>query len=306
MALAAPGNVLSVKVMTVEPAPRVLTIPAPEALLLHHAYGTNGIITEVELALAPAHQWIERLDVFDDFADALNYANACVRSPGLVKRQVALLATPIADYFSHLNDRYRAGQHAVISLIAEESEGLCASLLTRHRGSNAIRQASEEARTRNSSLMEYCWNHTTLHALKVDNTLTYLQTAFDPLRYPQQILQMEQHFAGEVMSHIEFLRDIEGNLTASGLQLVRYTTPERLNAIMQIFRDNDVKINNPHVLQVEDGKQGVIRPDVVAVKQSLDPAGLLNPGKLRGWALRDQLELDGNPLTRATRESPTT
>ncbi|MEK5760949.1 hypothetical protein, partial [Acinetobacter variabilis] len=81
------------------------------------------------------------------------------------------------------------------------------------------------------------------------------------------------------MSHIEFLRDIEGNLTASGLQLVRYTTPERLNAIMQIFRDNDVKINNPHVLQVEDGKQGVIRPDVVAVKQSLDPAGLLNPGK---------------------------
>ncbi|RCI96384.1 FAD-binding oxidoreductase, partial [Klebsiella pneumoniae] len=102
--LAAPGNVLSVKVMTVEPVPRVLTVPAPEALLLHHAYGTNGIILEVELALAPAHQWIERLDVFDDFADALNYANACVRSPGLVKRQVALLATPIADYFSHLND----------------------------------------------------------------------------------------------------------------------------------------------------------------------------------------------------------
>ncbi|MCS5946789.1 hypothetical protein LNP25_26295 [Klebsiella variicola subsp. variicola] len=31
------------------------------------------------------------------------------------------------------------------------------------------------------------------------------------------------------------------------------------------------------MLQVEDGKQGVIRPDVVAVKQSLDPAGLLNP-----------------------------
>ncbi len=43
-ALAAPGNVLSVKVMTVEPVPRVLTVPAPEALLLHHAYGTNGII----------------------------------------------------------------------------------------------------------------------------------------------------------------------------------------------------------------------------------------------------------------------
>ena len=30
----------------------MLTVPAPEALLLHRAYGTNGIILEVELALA--------------------------------------------------------------------------------------------------------------------------------------------------------------------------------------------------------------------------------------------------------------
>ena len=241
-----------------------------------------------------------------EYAGGLKRAEARRRWAGQMKREIALLGAHIAEYVSHLSERYRAGEDTVISLIAEESEGLCASLLPRHRGSNAIRQTSDEARAQNASLMEYCWNHTTLHALKVDNTLTYLQTAFDPLRYPQQILQMEQHFAGEVISHIEFLRDIEGNLTASGLQLVRYTTPERLNAIMQIFRDNDVKINNPHVLQVEDGKQGVIRPDVVAVKQSLDPAGLLNPGKLRGWALRDQLELDSNPLARATRESPAT
>ncbi|MEQ4939857.1 hypothetical protein ABN098_23780, partial [Proteus terrae] len=33
---------------------------------------------------------------------------------------------------------------------------------------------------------------------------------------------------------------------------------------------------------------------------------LLNPGKLRGWALRDQLELNSNPLALATRETPTT
>ena len=144
--------------------------------------------------------------------------------------------------------------------------------------------------------MEYCWNHTTLHVLKIDNTLTYLQTAFNYQRFAEQILQMEQRFAGEVMSHIEFLRDNDGNITASGLQLVRYSTEERLNEIMQIFRDNDIKINNPHVLQVEDGKQGIIRPDVVAVKKYIDPDGLLNPGKLRGWALRDQLVLDNNPL----------
>ena len=294
--LGAPGNVLSVKVMTMEAEPRILTVPAPQALLLHHAYGSNGIVLEVELALAPVHQWIERLDVFDDFTDALDYANAFARSPGLVKRQLALFAAPIPSYFSHLNGNYQATQHAVISVIAAQSEGLCAGLLTKHRGQGAIRQTADEAREANSSLMEYCWNHTTLHALKVDSTLTYLQTAFNYSTYRQQIIAMADLFGDEVISHIEFLRDNDGNVTASGLQLVRYSTEERLNEIMQIFRDHDVKINNPHVFTIEEGKQGEIKASVVSVKNSLDPAGLLNPGKLQGWEVRDTLALQSDPL----------
>jgi FAD/FMN-containing dehydrogenase len=294
--LGAPGNVLSIKVMTMEAEPRILTVPAPQALLLHHAYGSNGIVLEVELALAPAQQWIERLEVFDDFTDALDYANAFARSPGLVKRQLALFAAPIPHYFSHINGNYRADRHAVISVIARQSEGLCATLLTRHRGQNALRQTAEAAREANSSLMEYCWNHTTLHALKVDPSLTYLQTAFNYRNYRQQIIEMAELFGDEVLSHIEFLRDNDGNITASGLQLVRYSDEARLNEIMQIFRDHDVKINNPHVFKIEEGKQGEIKAEVVSVKMNLDPAGLLNPGKLQGWEVRDTLILDSDPL----------
>ncbi|WLS77448.1 FAD-binding oxidoreductase [Erwinia pyri] len=294
--LGAPGNVLSVKVMTMEAEPRILTVPAPQALLLHHAYGSNGIVLEVELALAPAQQWIERLEVFDDFTDALDYANAFARSPGLVKRQLALFAAPIPHYFSHINGNYRADQHAVISVIARQSEGLCATLLTRHRGQNALRQTAEAAREANASLMEYCWNHTTLHALKVDPSLTYLQTAFNDRNYRQQIIEMAELFGDEVLSHIEFLRDNDGNITASGLQLVRYSDEARLNEIMQIFRDRDVKINNPHVFKIEEGKQGEIKAEVVSVKMNLDPGGLLNPGKLQGWEVRDTLILDSDPL----------
>ncbi len=293
--LAAPGNVLSIKVMTMEAEPRVLTIPAPQALLLHHAYGSNGIILEIELALAPVHTWVERLDVFDDFADALNYANALARSPGLVKRQLALFAAPIPAYFTHLSGSYRSGQHAVISVMAQESDSLSNTLLAEYNGQNAIRQDATTAYAANASLMEYCWNHTTLHALKVDATLTYLQTAFEPACYPQQIADMTRLFGDEVMTHIEFLRDNDGNITASGLQLVRYSTEARLNEIMQIFRDNGVKINNPHVYQIEEGKQGMIRPEVVAVKKAFDPAGLLNPGKLYGWEVRDTLPLEDYP-----------
>ena len=41
--LAAPGNVLAVRAMTVEPEPQIIELRGPEAMLLHHTYGTNGI-----------------------------------------------------------------------------------------------------------------------------------------------------------------------------------------------------------------------------------------------------------------------
>lgn len=285
--LAAPGNILSLRLLTMEAQPRTLTLPAPEALLLHHAYGCNGIVLEITLALAPRHDWHERLDVFADFASALAFADALARSPGLVKRQVAALAAPIADYFTGLSAAAGTGAHAVISLVAAESNRLLPSLLLQHGGRNALDVREDDQHTH--SLIEYCWNHTTLQALKVDKTLTYLQVAYAPDCYFQQILQMEQRLSGEVMSHVEFLRDAQGVLSCAGLPLVRYRDEARLDQIMQIYRDHGAKINNPHVIHIEDGKQGAIRPEVVAVKSAFDPHNLLNPGKLRGWELRDSL-----------------
>jgi hypothetical protein len=39
---------------------------------------------------------------------------------------------------------------------------------------------------------------------------------------------------------------------------------------------------------VEDGGLGLVDAGQVAAKVSNDPAGLLNPGKLRGWLERNQ------------------
>ena len=48
---------------------------------------------------------------------------------------------------------------------------------------------------------------------------------------------------------------------------------------------------NPHVLTVEGGGLGVIDSDQVKAKLKFDPKGLLNPGKLQGWEIKDEFNI---------------
>ncbi|MDO5290000.1 MAG: FAD-binding oxidoreductase [Pseudomonadota bacterium] len=282
--LAAPGNILGARVMTVEPEPRCIELRGPDAMALHHVYGTNGIVLELEVALAPAVDWVECIATFDDFNRALDFAYLLGQSPGLVKKEVCFLGAPVPDHLSGLSAHLPRGCHAVLMMVAPPSEEGMRLLAAQHRGHITYRQGADEARTSSKTLLEFTWNHTTLHAMKMDKTLTYIQSGFDPSRCLEQVRELEKTLAGEVMMHLEFLRTKEGAFNCSGLQLIRYTSDERLAEIMQIYRDHGVHINNPHAYIVEDGKQNHrLDPAVMQAKARFDPQGLLNPGKLRSW-----------------------
>lgn len=285
--LGAPGNVMGLRAMTIEPDPRIIELRGAEAMHMHHLWGTNGLVLELEVALAPAHPWLETLVVFDSFNKALNFADALAHAPGIVKREVAFFASPVPDHLAQLAEHLPKGCHAVLSLVAESSEETLQELVASHGGTMSYRKTAEEVRKSNRTLMEFTWNHTTLHALKVDKTLTYLQSSFVPGQHVQQITAMEQLFAGEVLMHVEFLRGLDGRITCSALQLVRFTTEERLDEIIRMHRERGVRINNPHVFIVEDGKAGgALPPEIIEMKKRFDPQGLLNPGKLRDWPVK--------------------
>ena len=189
-------------------------------------------------------------------------------------------------------DRAVAGEQQLLGVVAPERarihlalEELHTSIPVRaqHGGQVTYRKTADEVASSHKTLLEYTWNHTTLHALKVDKGLTYIQSGFNPMHRLKQVKALEAALKGEVMMHLEFLRTKEGAFNCSGLQIIRYTTEERLNQIMQIYRDHGVQINNPHVYIVEDGKQNNLDPAVVGMKRRFDPQGLLNPGKLRSW-----------------------
>ncbi|KWT69791.1 MULTISPECIES: FAD-binding oxidoreductase [unclassified Variovorax] len=282
--LGAAGNVLGVRAMTIEAEPQVIELRGAEALRMHHLWGTNGLVLELEVGLAPAHPWLESLVVFEDFDAALAFADGLAHAPGMVKREIAFFASPVPDHLAQLAEHLPQGCHAVLSLVAESCEDPLLELIAAHGGRMSYRKTAEEVHKSNRTLMEFTWNHTTLHALKVDRNLTYLQSGFTPGQHVRQVAEMEKLFAGEVMMHLEFLRNASGLMTCSGLQLVRFTTEERLDEIIRLHREHGVHINNPHVNIVEDGKAGGSLPaEVIELKKRFDPLGLLNPGKLRDW-----------------------
>ena len=130
-------------------------------------------------------------------------------------------------------------------------------------------------------IYEFTWNHTTLQALKVDRTVTYLQCLYPADRLMESILQMRDMFPGEVIPHCEFIR-FGGRLTCSALPLVIYSTPERLAEIIALHEANGVFIANPHVYTLEDGSRHKrVDADQLGFKHDVDPYGLLNPGKMR-------------------------
>ena len=295
--VAAAGSVLAARVMSVEAEPHIVELRGAEALLFHHRWGTNGIVLELEVALAPALPWLELIATFEAFEAGLDFCIALNgHSPGIVKKELALMAAPIPEYFSVLKAHLPAGCHAALMLVAASGEDAVRELIKAHGGTVTYRKDAAEVKASKRTLIEYCWNHTTLQALKVDKELSYIQSRFDPAKQREQVLALHQALTPEVMMHLEFIRLTSGAHTCSGLQIVRFTSEERLQQVMQIYREHGATINNPHVYILEDGgklrdmdrsalsaAQLMASDPALAMKQRFDPQGLLNQGKLRSW-----------------------
>ena len=282
--LAARGNVLGVRAITVEEEPQLIELRGQQALQMHHMWGTNGLVLEIEVGMAPVHDWMECIVSFGSFDQALEFGDAVAHATGIVKKEIGFFTHPVPEYMKQLAEFLPAGCHALIVAVAPVSEAPMLELVAQYQGQVTYRKTAAEIAASNRTLLEFTWNHTTLNAFKVDKNITYLQSAFVAGQHVDQVKRMEKLLGGEVLMHTEFIRNMDGDVTCTALQLVKFTTEARLQEIMQIYRDNGVRINDPHVFIVEDGKAGGALPQaVVETKHRFDPLGLLNPGKVRAW-----------------------
>jgi FAD/FMN-containing dehydrogenase len=275
------GNLHAVRVVTMEDEPRVIELRGDDVQKVNHAYGTNGIITELEIPLGTAYPWTELIVAFPDFMTAARFGQALGDSDGIIKKLICICADPIPTYFAAFRNNIPTGSHCALLMIAEPCLEPFGELVKEHGGNICYEKSAEDA-GKGVAIAEYTWNHTTLHARSVDPSLTYLQTLFPPDKELKLLEQMYRHFGDEVMMHLEFLR-AGGNVLPAALQIVRYSTPDRLQEIIQYHEDQGAFIANPHTYILEDGGMKTINPVQLAFKKQVDPYGLLNPGKMRAW-----------------------
>lgn len=275
------GNLRALRVVTLEDQPRIIELRGDDVRKVNHAYGTNGIITELEVPLAPAYGWDEYIVNFSDFITAAKFGQALGNSDGIIKKMICVLAAPIPSYFIALQDDIPANSHCALVLVAESDRESFQSLVQEFKGEICYEKSAQEA-GKGINLIEFTWNHTTLHARAADNSLTYLQSLFlnDPKL--ELVQQMYEHFGDEVMMHLEFIK-VNGVVIPAAIQLVRFTTSDRLNEIIQYHESQGVFIANPHTYILEDGGMKTIDYDQLNFKKMVDPYGLMNPDKMRDW-----------------------
>ncbi len=281
-----PGNVIRLKVWTLEETPKVIELTGEDVQKVVHAYGTNGVVTEVEMPLTAAMDWVDALVSFDDFLDAARFADALGNQDGILVKEIGVIDAPLPhDYFLR-HRKFLARTDAVVAvMVADIGMAAFADFVARSRGARlAFRSdtASAEDKRGLPPVAELVWNHTTLRGLRVEPGITYLQVLFP---FPGQlaaIAKVRPLLGDDVVEHLEFVR-FDGRVTCFGLPVIRYTTDERLDEIVRIYEDNGCPVFNPHAYTLEEG--GMKQTDAVqlAFKRQADPKGLLNPGKMIAW-----------------------
>ena len=276
-----PGNIVCARVVTCEEEPRVIELRADAAQKINRAYGTTGIITTLEMPLAPAWPWIDLIIAFDDYFEAMQVAYQAALADGVVKKLLTPMIWPIPQHFTALRAHCPEGKSVIFAMIAEPSLESFKAILA-GRGEITYEVPHDDSPGK-EPLYEYTWNHTTLQWLKQDRTITYLQCLFPADRMIDSVREMWAMFPDEVLPHTELIR-FAGKVTCSALPIVRYTTEERLNEIIALHEKHGVFIANPHVYTLEDGtRHKSTGADQLGFKADTDPFGLLNPGKMRTY-----------------------
>ena len=277
------GAVYSATVMTVEPEPRIIELKGVDTHKAQHAYGTNGIVLELELGLTHATDWAHTAALFPSYEAALRFSVKAA-DDGLDCYLLTVVDRRFSRFYTKFGELFPPGEDAVFAMVAPAETDRFAAYAAEFGGRVSFSMSLAELHAKGLQPAYECgFNHTTLQALKAETGWTYLQVAY-PRPFDAGIVTRQmQRFGENQYMHHEIGR-LEGETQVFGLPLVRYYDREDAYRVIREYEELDgCEIYDPHVYTIEDGGMKAIDGDQLAFKRQADPFGLLNPGKTRGW-----------------------
>lgn len=279
------GNVDYVRVVTVEPEPRIIELRGTDIHLVQHAYGTNGIITRMDFSLRPAIEWRHAIALFDGYDQALNAALAA-HADGLDCYLLSVVERRFATYYRRLAPYFPNDRDALFGMVAPADLAAFEAIVAGHGGTVSLDMSLHEIEAAKlPPAWECSWNHTTLQALKVEpSSWTYSQLAY-PQTFDSSVISGQMaRLNDEVLWHHEIAK-MGGRLQVFAIPLVKWSNEDRIHSINAEFENLDgCTVFDPHVVTIEDGGMKAIDTKQIDFKKRADPFGLMNPGKTRGWS----------------------
>jgi FAD/FMN-containing dehydrogenase len=159
------GMIKSLRIMTVEEHPRILTLAGDDVSFVFHAWGTTGIILEAELKLVPAESWIDCIATFPTYGDVIGFGNAAFASD-LDIFLLSAVEKRFAPFYKRLTAYFDGSRHAMLAMVKDSDVGAFFDLAARYNGERSMAVSEDESAASNvRRIHETAFNHTTLMAL---------------------------------------------------------------------------------------------------------------------------------------------
>ncbi len=275
------GNVLGLRVATLGPSPQIVDLEGDDVQQANHAYGTNGLILSVDMPTQSAIDWREGIAAFSSFENALRFGLALAASDGMAKKLASVVHPALAANFGPIRDACPAGRWIVLTMVAESAHMAWQDLVRECSGEITLDRLAGEA-PGEPPLYEYAWGHTTLHTIRKDRSVTYLQSMLPPGDTVARALALEAATGAEMMHHYECVR-FNGAVTCQGVPVFKWHDRAQLDRLVRAHEALGIRIANPHTWLLQNGGMKRIDEAQIEFRRRHDPNGLMNPGKMAGW-----------------------
>ena len=274
------GNLIGLEAITMEENPKLLKLDTKESEPLNHAYGTNGIITSLIISTDVKHHWYSLIIDCRNLEEAVEILKTCTSS-AINLRLGTILEKSIVEQMP----LWLKGNKGHKLLIQATPCGINTIQLISKKYNTEFHILGKEDELENK-ITDLVWNHTTLQMRAKDKDWTYLQMLLPFNKEIELINSLREKIGNKLLWHIEAVSQ-QGIPRLAALPVLKWTNLEELNQIIYECKKLGAIIFNPHVLTVEGGGLGVIDSDQIKAKLKYDKKGLLNPGKLEGWELKE-------------------